>query len=593
MFEQMRRNAKAIFWVVAIVFIVSMGIGGIAGIFTPQPFLAKIADQKITYTQYKDMLQRAYGKYAEENPDKEIDDAAMTQINNDTFKQLKDEILLAEQITKYKIKVTDNDILEKFHNPGDDIKQIPDFQTDGVFDNQKYEDALMNNDQFAQYLEANYRNSLPYEKLYSRIKSEVVVSMDDVKDDYIKKNNKADARVIFFDPKKVENVEATDEELQVYYDEHKEDYKRDPARKYKYVKITLEASEADINTAKNRIDEVSKQVTLGNFAELAEEYSEDTSAADGGDLGWFGHGKMVKEFDEMVFKMGVNTISKPLKSQFGWHIIYKRETRKTEAGDDEVLASHILIKAEPSQETKDKLSFVAYDLFDLSEKVGIDSAAASMKYEAKETREFFADATFISGIGKDPALVEFAFKNKVGKMPDPVLQQDGGYIVAQISYKVGEHYQDFEEVKARIKRTVETEKKTAIVTARADSFAAAYPPAEYLEKAEAAGWEIVDAKEVTIDKSLPKVRLVEALNEAILALEPEQYTGLIKNDNGAYIAYVTARTNPDMAKFEEEKESLLNTLQESKENEHLNEWYRDMIDKAEVIDNRHIYFPNI
>jgi len=593
MFEQMRRNAKPIFWAIAVVFIVGMGIGGVAGIFTPAPFLAKIEGQKITHSQYEEMLKRAYGQYAEENPDKEINDAAMAQINNDTFKQLKDEIILAKQIKKFKIKVTDNDILEKFSDPGDDIKQIPDFQTDGVFDDAKYQDALMTNDQFAQYLESNYRNSLPYEKLYSRVKSDVVVTMDDVEADYIKKNDKAAAKVIFFDPKKITDLEASEDAILANYEENKEDYKREPARKYKYVKLPLEASEADINRSKDKIMEVEKLVTIDNFADMAIEYSEGPSAPDGGDLGWFGKGKMVKEFDAMVYKMANNTISKPIKTQFGWHIIYKRDSRTTEDKKEEVLASHILINVEPSQETKDNLSFLAADLYDLSEEVGIDSAAVSMKYAASETREFFADATYISGIGKNAVLVESAFKNKVGFIADPMPQDDGSYIVAQLSYKVGEHYQEFEEVKSRIKRTVEKELKAEVIAAKADSFVTAYAPEEYLAKAEAEGWEIVDVPEVTIEKSLPKVRLVEGLNEAILALEPEQFTGLIKNDNGAYIAQVTTRTKPDMEKFETEKETLMSTLQESKETERLNEWYREILENAVVIDNRAVYYPNI
>ncbi|MCF7913119.1 MAG: peptidylprolyl isomerase [Candidatus Cloacimonetes bacterium] len=589
MFEQMRRNAKAIFWVIAIVFIVGMGIGGVAGVFTPKPFLAKIEGQKITYTEYKQMLQRAYGKYAEENPDKEIDDAAMDQINNDTFKQLKDEIVMNKAMKKYRIKVTDEDVMEKLNNPGDDVKQIPDFQVDGKFDMDKYMDALMTNDQFAQYLEASYRNSLPYEKLYERIKSEVVITMDDVKEDYIKKNDMADAKIIFFDAKKIKDVEASDAEIQAYYDENKEDYKKDPACKYKYIKMPLAASEADKNRAKTKIDSIYPEVNKDNFADMAMEYSEGPSAPKGGDLDWFGRGKMVAEFDEMVFKMAVGDISKPILTQFGWHIIYKRDTRKTEDGQDEVLASHILINVEPSQATKDNLGNIAMDIYDLAAEVGIDSAGSQMKYEVKETREFYADATYISGIGREESLVTFAFKNKVGAIADPIKQTDGSYLVAQISYKVGEHYQDLEEVKSRIKRTVETSKKAEVVIAKADSFVTAYQPEEWLAKAAEEGWEIVEATEITIDKSLPKVRKVDALNKAILDLGIDQHTELIKDDNGAYLAFVTSRTKPDMEKFETEKDSLLETLQESKETEHLNEWYQEAIQNAEVIDNRSLY----
>jgi len=59
-----------------------------------------------------------------------------------------------------------------------------------------------------------------------------------------------------------------------------------------------------------------------DFATVAKEVSKDTgSGANGGDLGWFGKGAMVTEFETAAFAMKVGEISKPIKSQFGYHII--------------------------------------------------------------------------------------------------------------------------------------------------------------------------------------------------------------------------------------------------------------------------------
>lgn len=61
----------------------------------------------------------------------------------------------------------------------------------------------------------------------------------------------------------------------------------------------------------------------GNFSALAKEFSTCPSKSKGGDLGWFGSGQMVKEFEAATIKLSNGRISNPVKTQFGWHIIKK------------------------------------------------------------------------------------------------------------------------------------------------------------------------------------------------------------------------------------------------------------------------------
>ncbi|MBW3020950.1 peptidyl-prolyl cis-trans isomerase, partial [Candidatus Woesearchaeota archaeon] len=70
------------------------------------------------------------------------------------------------------------------------------------------------------------------------------------------------------------------------------------------------------------INQIKDEINTDNFAEMAKEYSEGPSSVDGGSLGWFSKGQMVKEFEDAAFSLEVGEISEPVKTQFGYHLIY-------------------------------------------------------------------------------------------------------------------------------------------------------------------------------------------------------------------------------------------------------------------------------
>lgn len=90
---------------------------------------------------------------------------------------------------------------------------------------------------------------------------------------------------------------------------------------------TTAEKEAEIKARIDSIYNVAIQPGA-SFESLAMQYSEDKgSAMQGGKLPWFGVGRMVAEFDSVAFSIPVNTVSEPVRSQFGWHIIKKLDTR--------------------------------------------------------------------------------------------------------------------------------------------------------------------------------------------------------------------------------------------------------------------------
>jgi peptidyl-prolyl cis-trans isomerase C len=114
----------------------------------------------------------------------------------------------------------------------------------------------------------------------------------------------------------------TDEALQAAYDERFKDYA--PQKEFSAAHILVDAEE--------KSNELKAQLDGGaDFAELAKANSTDTgSGANGGDLGWFGIGQMVKPFEDAVVAAEIGKVTGPIKSDFGWHLILVKETRIAE-----------------------------------------------------------------------------------------------------------------------------------------------------------------------------------------------------------------------------------------------------------------------
>ncbi|QHE63660.1 foldase [Rossellomorea vietnamensis] len=126
-----------------------------------------------------------------------------------------------------------------------------------------------------------------------------------------------------------DRVKITDDQIKEYFEANKDTFAQ---------KEQVEASHILVDDEKTAQEVKKKLDDGGDFAELAKEYSTDTSNADsGGELGYFGKGEMVAEFDDKAFSMKKGEISEPVKTEFGYHII--KVTGKKEA-KEAVLADH-------------------------------------------------------------------------------------------------------------------------------------------------------------------------------------------------------------------------------------------------------------
>ena len=102
----------------------------------------------------------------------------------------------------------------------------------------------------------------------------------------------------------------------------KHNQSRNPKDRYRNKVITRSPREALENIVRFR-QEIEQQGINHAFAEYAKMYSECSSCVQGGHLGWFGKGQMVKEFEDVAFKLKVGEMSQPVSTESGIHIILR------------------------------------------------------------------------------------------------------------------------------------------------------------------------------------------------------------------------------------------------------------------------------
>jgi parvulin-like peptidyl-prolyl isomerase len=132
------------------------------------------------------------------------------------------------------------------------------------------------------------------------------------------------AKYIFVDAVKYhKEATATDQELRDYFNQHVEDYRLKELVTAQHILFkTTDKKPEEIEAIRKKALSVLDRIKKGeDFSTLAKQFSEDTSAANGGNLGDFPRGKMVPEFDKAAFSLGVGAVSDLVQTQFGFHII--------------------------------------------------------------------------------------------------------------------------------------------------------------------------------------------------------------------------------------------------------------------------------
>ena len=556
----------------------------------PKAIIGKIDDKVYTYAEYETILSDYFKHF---NPThKKLSVEEQARLNDQCWEELIGRYVYDQAIKAGKIKLTNAQVLaEAKKNPPAAVKQIKDLQTKGKFDKQKYLDALNHAPEFKKAVIAEVRALYQYTKLLDTIKAEVDISADSVKAKWFKDNDTVDARIIYFDYHRLTEVVASEDEARRYYEERKDEFKKEDGRSLRYVKFSKTPSAADSLAARQEADRLYEELLAGrDFAIAAQELSQDPgSGQNGGSLGWFGRGRMVKPFEETAFSTPIGVISRPVLSNFGWHIIKVTGRREGQNGE-EVEASHILLSVNASEKTLQDYKINSARLHAEAQQRGLEKAANELGFELNVTPVFFAKEGFIPDIGREAKLITFAYENPPNTLSDIYYASSGDAYVIETAEQFPVWYPDFETEKANFINRATTTKRMYTMSQIAEGYISELKPTEYLSQADQDSLTVIQITGHKDGDTITSIGKVEELNAALFATPQGQFTPLIKNNNRWFLAFIDKRSKPDIKAWEKLKTKEIASAREELRKQHLNNWYASERKKVSIIDNRADYY---
>lgn len=693
---KMRDNMPVILIGLVVVFLITIifdwGMGYL-GLDTGRqnPVIGEINGKEITYLEFNQLVERARENQKAQSG-QDIEDDQFETFRQQVWDAYVTQILIEQQIDKWGIKVTDDEIRDIIlgEEPPEFLKRNF-IDSLGNFNRSIYEQALMdprNREALVQAEDAVKQQQLQ-EKLQSFIQASIIIPENDIKRKFQEQTLSADAKFVLFDPNSIPDDQAkvTDEDLKNYYNKNLDLYKIEAQRKLKYVmfreaatksdsesvfkslksiaeeakkdtdfasiikiystkpyqekavthgslpkegekilysgkvgevvgpvptyegysvyKIVKDSSSqdeyvqashilinfgADTSLAQKKINELLSELRGGaDFAKVAKDYSQDQmSAVQGGDLGWFGKGMMVPEFEKAAFNAKIGDLVGPIKTNYGFHII-KVSNRSRRV----IIAAEINIPVKVSAQTREEIYNSANDLVYIVNKGSdFEKEAELMKYPIQETTPFNEKSEFVPGIGMHKAIVQFAFDNKLGTVSD-VFRISNGYVVVKVSEVIHAGVKRFDEVKEGLKPTVLREKKMDMMKKKAEGMRNKIPSGEGLEFLTSIDQNLVTTQTGSFNYGQSVGEGVGRdfnFNYAAFSMKPDQISQPVKGNRGYYLIQLVSKSSFDSTAYSVQKNILRTQLFQEKRSQMFNNWLSELKKNSKIEDYRYKYY---
>lgn len=559
MLDFMRRQQSRLKWVwVGIIVIFSLGLVtfyipfGDLGSISITNDVAQVGSEAVTAREF----QTAYGNYMQQMQSELTPELRRAfGFDRQVLQYLIGQKVIASEAKRIGLQVAPEEIQRK-------ILSNPVFLAGGTFIGmERYESLLSQNNLTVEQFEGAIGTELLTEKLLSFITSGVGVDDKEVEEEYRRRNEKAQLTYFVIDPVKLESkvvltdkdkrdyyerektkynvpekrksryifvetlkyrvqATATDEEIQTYYDEHSEEYRLPEQVTAQHILFkTEDKTPQEVEAIQKKATDVLVRAKNGeDFSKLAREFSEDSSAAQGGNLGTFGRGRMVPEFERAAFSLGAGAISDLVKSEFGFHII--KVTEKQEG------------RLRPLDEIKEAIRPVL--LFrkgedmakEIADKINVDLAtnpdlnAVAEKYEVRVNETPLLEQS--ANIPELGASTEY--QNKIFTMTkDQVgtaVQTERGYAIPQVVDIQPAHPASFEEAEPKVVADLRAEKGRELATETANKLQEQIKngTSDVAALAKSVGGDVKTSEMVTRSGSIPEFGSLTDRDQEIFSL---------------------------------------------------------------------------
>jgi peptidyl-prolyl cis-trans isomerase D len=581
MLDRMRRHMSWLKWSLGlvclafIIFYIPDFLRGSGADAASGDTVAKVDGQEIstgefrrTYQAQLQAYRSAYGANMSEQLLKQLG------IEQQILQQMVDDRATFAEAERLHITASDEEVRQA-------ILSMPAFQENGQFiGDQRYQQLLrmQRPPMAASEFEDSVRRQLTIQKLRQSLTDWMSVTDKELEQEYRRRNDKVKLAVVSFTADSFRNqVQVSDAEVASFFDAHKDAFKIAEKRKIRYVLIDVEGMRAKVNVpnadveraynnnieqystpeqvrashillktdgkddaaVKAKAEDILKQAKGGaDFAELAKKYSEDEgSAKNGGDLDYFGRGRMVPEFDQAVFAMQPGEISDLVKTQYGYHIIKLTDKKVATTRPLQDVRQQIV-----DQLAYEKAQTQASDLADslakeITKPADLDRVAKAKGLPVTESG-FFARDEPILGLGPSPEAAAKAFDMKQGEVAGP-LRASRGFVFETLLAKQDPYVPKLDEVKERVRDEVVKTKARDLATAKAGEIAAKLKSAPDFEKAaKAAGLEAKTTDLIARDQPILDLGASPAVADQAFSMGVGAVSNPIATDNGTAVIKV-------------------------------------------------------